>query len=266
MSTAAHHLFTAAQIARALGGKRQAVQRILAGITPSGTVLACGNVAAAWSFSALPARLQGELTSAARTRGYRHAEAMLAAPWSPDFSAKLDKCPINSLRAEFIGKALKLRDALAAPLTQQHALSGPELTALGLREFTGAFGYTISAKQWNRIFDRTVQRDHGSEQWHRAELYLEDAAFQKPVARIAVVAKQFDHALLAEALAQLERAEKPTSEDRAFLFHSAFLHLEALQVAHAREHHAAIRASVVAFLHTSNPALSKSLPGLCRCW
>lgn len=252
--------FTAAQIARALGNKRQAIARALARVAPSGVVIVSGNEAKAWEFFALPSRLQVELTSAATRRGYKSAEAMLTAPpvlWQPPI-------PLDHVRAEFISRALKLRDALALPISRQHELNGPEFTALGLAEFVRVFGYILSAKHWNRLFDRTMARDNGAEQFHRAELYLDEAAFQKPIAKIAIAAKQFDHASLNEALAQLENRAEPTAEDRAFLFHAAFAHLESLQLATPSAQHGAAKASVIAFLHSSIPSLAKTLSALCR--
>ena len=260
-------LWTASAIARRLGSKRQAIQRSLAGAPSNDSVIVGGNVTQGWPFHALPARLQTELRAAAPRLGYRNVEAMQAAPaepFQPAFAAKLRGCPLAQVRAEFVSKALKLRAALAAPLAQQHTIRSQELTELGLREFARVFSYAISAKHWNRIFDRTMLRDNGSEQFLRVELYLDDAAFQKPAARIAVVAKQFDHAALTSALAQLENKVQPTPEDRAFLFHSAFAHLESLQAELTREQHGAAKSSVIAFLHSSAPALAKSLPGLCR--
>lgn len=259
-------LWTAAAIARALGNKRQAIRRALADVAPSDSVIVSGNVASAWHFVDLPARLQTELTREAQRRGYRSAEAMLAAPAEPllpAFAARLRECPLVQVRAEFVSKAIRLRDALAAPLAQQHTLGNAELTELGLREFARVFSYAISPKHWNRLLDRTTLRDNGTEQFHRVELYLDDAAFQKPVARVAVVAKQFDHTALSESLMQLENKAEPTAEDRAFLFHSAFLHLEMLHAATPKQGHA-VTASVIAFLFSSVPALSKSVAGLRR--
>lgn len=266
--TNAAHTFTASQIALALGRKRQAIARALECVPPSDKRFVAGNETHTWSFSALPARLQTELSEHAARRGYRNADAMLASnthPLAEEFVARLRECPIETIRAEFISRALQLRDALAAPLAQQHTLSNQELTELGLKEFARVFSYSLSPKHWNRIFDRTVARDNGAEQFLRVELYLDGAAFQKPIAKVAIVAKRFDHAALADAVAQLENQEKPTVEDRAFLFHCAFEHLAASAPASAKKsHQRAAKASVIAFLHSAVPGLSKSLAGLRR--
>ena len=268
MNTATPQLWTALAISRALGSKkRQAIQRELKRVEPSGTLLVSGNAASGWHFIALPARLQTELSSEAQRRGYRTAEAMLAAPAAPllpAFTALLRACPLDRVRAEFISKAIRLRDALAAPLAQQHTLDNQQLAELGLREFNRAFAYGISAKHWNRLFDRTVLRDNGMEQFHRVELYLDDAALRQPVARVAVVAKQFDHSALRQALDDLLKKETLTLDDQEQLWCSAFHHLEALEQAGSKQAAHQAQASVIAFLFSAFQRLAKSLPSLRR--
>ena len=235
---------------------------------PSGERLIAGNIAKAWAFNALPARLQTELNEQAARRGYRDAEAMLngsAHPLAEDFARKLRECPLAQIRAEFITRALKLRDALAKPLAQQHTLDNGQLTALGLDEFNRAFGYPISAKHWNRLFDRTVFRDNGMEQFLRVELYLDDAAFQKPIAKVAIVARQYDHSSLRESLADLLSKEQLSSDDKEQLWEYAFWHFEKLCADSAEAEATQIKASVIAFLYSAFPrCLAKSLPALRR--
>ena len=267
--TPATPLFTASQFARALGGHRQAIQRELADVSPAGHVMVAGNLASAWPVSALSGRRQAQLTEMARRRGCRTVPDLLNAapePLHPEFAARLRACPMAQIRAEFITRALKLRDALAAPLARQHELTGPQLTELGLQEFARHFGYPISAKHWNRLFDRTTLRDNGAEQFHRAELYLDDAAFQKPIARIAVVARQYDHGALKSLLADLLSKSALTSDDRAAIFTAAFFHTESLWANCTRAERPAAKASVIAFLFSTfpPPVLSKTVPALRR--
>src|ERR1039458_9365610 len=80
MNHPANNHFTATQIARALGVKRQAAQRLLSGIAPSGQVVANGRLVSAWLISALPAHSQELLASRAQSTGYRNAEQLLSAP------------------------------------------------------------------------------------------------------------------------------------------------------------------------------------------
>src|ERR1035441_3536310 len=86
MNQPANNLFTASQIARALGVKRQAAQRLLSSIAPSGQVIANGRPASAWMISALPAPSQAMLASRAQGSGFRDTEQLLSAParlWQP---------------------------------------------------------------------------------------------------------------------------------------------------------------------------------------
>jgi hypothetical protein len=58
--------FTAAQIAAALGKKRQAVAYALRRITPVGVQVVSGNQAAAWTLPQLPVELLAQLETTAR--------------------------------------------------------------------------------------------------------------------------------------------------------------------------------------------------------
>src|SRR5690348_3602434 len=100
--------FTATQIARAIGKQRQSVQRQLAGVAPSGTVIVSGNAAAAWKLSDLPLAMQGELKARATQNGCRDAEHLLNAP------ATLWKSPVplSNVAQHCIDKAAKLQRAL----------------------------------------------------------------------------------------------------------------------------------------------------------
>jgi hypothetical protein len=260
-------LFTALQVALALGRKRQAIARELESVPPSGQRLVAGNVAKVWAFAALPARLQTELNEAAARRGFRNAEAMLngrTLPFAEEFEAKVRACPLAQVRAEFVSRALLLRDAMAKPLARQHEITSAELTALGLTEFQRVFGYAISTKHWNRIFDRTVHRDGNAANWLRAELYLDDAALQKPVARVAVIAKQFDHSPLKESLRDLVNKPALDADDREHIWSFAFNHFARLTESCTAAEKPQAKASVIAFLHTAFPSLSRSLAGLRR--
>ena len=84
MEAQANNLFTAAQIAGALGIKRQAAQRTLSDIAPSGKVPVRGRPANAWMVAALPAHSQELLASRAQNSGFRGPEQLLRAPGPKD--------------------------------------------------------------------------------------------------------------------------------------------------------------------------------------
>ena len=72
-----------------------------------------------------------------------------------------------------------------------------ELAAAGVEEYRRVFGNTVSAGYWRELFDRTIQRDNGFEEWNRLEIYLPARLKQKesPAAvvagALAMVAKEF---------------------------------------------------------------------------
>lgn len=69
----AEPIFTAAEIARVLGRKRQSVHTSLRAVSESGFKSASGNTARAWSLAALPERLRSALESMARAKGLSSA-------------------------------------------------------------------------------------------------------------------------------------------------------------------------------------------------
>ncbi|HZV36574.1 MAG TPA: hypothetical protein VFB72_18495, partial [Verrucomicrobiae bacterium] len=102
--------FTAAQIARALGRKRQAIARALADVRADGNVIVSGQTASAWSFCALPVAMQRQLEQTAERRGYRNPEALLADD-APQLGAR-SACPIIALETQSQFK--ELLDAICA--------------------------------------------------------------------------------------------------------------------------------------------------------
>jgi hypothetical protein len=104
MTEPGNSLFTATQIARALGIKRQAVQRLLSGILPSGQLIVKGRTANAWMISALPAHSQELLATRAQGSGFRNAEQLLralAGRWEPPF-------PLAEVAQDCLDRAVKL--------------------------------------------------------------------------------------------------------------------------------------------------------------
>src|ERR1035441_2127333 len=139
MNTAGDSLFTATQIGRALGVKRQSAQRLLSGIAPSRQVIANGRPASAWGLSALPAHSQELLASRAQGSGCRNAEQLLSAParlWEPPFS-------LAEVAPDCINRAAKLQRALSRVLELQDdlAVSTGELERIGLEDYQREFGH-----------------------------------------------------------------------------------------------------------------------------
>ena len=160
--------WTAAQIAAALGMKRQAVQWHLRDVSPAGSKIVAGNEAAAWTLDQLPTALS-KLAETARLNGnYRTGNDVFKNPrqqWQP--ALPLDKICDTDIHA-----ATKLRAALKPWLIRQHDLKSGELKAGGVQDYARIFGNPVTPRFWDELFNRTVQRDGGREQWNNLELYL----------------------------------------------------------------------------------------------
>jgi hypothetical protein len=254
--------FTAAQLAAAVNCSAQAIRQRLDGI-PGQTRIVQGGPALAWPFPSLPAEMQTDLEAAALARGFRSAAQMLdqAAPtWQP-------KVPASEAAPAAVEKAVKLRAALAPALARldDPAPRPAEFQAAALDEYRKEFGHEISARHWRRLFGRTLDRDAGARAWHRLELYLDDSAGRPaPASRANIIAREA-HKPLDDALATVENKERPTAEDRAFLFHQAFTHFEQLQEQHPeKSERRLLKTSLIDYLFAAVPGLSKTRKSL-RC-
>ncbi len=169
MNTATKH-FTAAKIAAVLGKAARVVRRALDGISPSGECVVRGNLTSQWSLETLIALpLQKELEDARIKRGLNTVAALFdeVSPWQPEF-------PWRDVDNEQQTDALKLQRALL-PILERHRspiLDGSELVEIGLRNFLREFGRDIAPDRWRYLFNRTLDRDRGAEQFHRPELFL----------------------------------------------------------------------------------------------
>ncbi len=164
--------FTASQIAAAVGLTKRAVLYALRHVPACGIDFVRGNKTPTWSYVALPDRLQERLRQKADLRGYRNAEALLAAPpaiWQPPI-------PLGELSQDCLNAAAALQRALKPVFTRLNDLnlSEAQFEAFGVRCYHEATGGSISGRHWRRLFDRTCARDGGAEDWDRLEIYLSE--------------------------------------------------------------------------------------------
>lgn len=174
-------LFTAAQIAAALGRPRRVIQRVLANVPEDQKRIVRGNETRCWSFGSLPESIRSRLSTVAQQRGYRDAEHLLNQPdqqWQPS-------APINECAEETMQKAVKLRDALSAALARRNdcTLSSAELEAIGLADYQRAFGHSVKVRSWRELFHRTLDRAGGNDNFQRLELYLDERPARKTSAK-----------------------------------------------------------------------------------
>jgi len=161
--------FTAAQIASALGKSPRLVRRALACVRADGECTVRGNITAVWKIESLPAKLQTELSAAAKARGLASVLELFsqAKPWTPEIPWR-DVCP------EHQSEAVKTQRALL-PVLERHRspiLENSELVEIGLRNYAREFGKEISPERWRYLFNRTLDRAQDSEQFSRPELFL----------------------------------------------------------------------------------------------
>lgn len=201
--------FTVAILASTLGKHPFAIRRALGGCTPSGECVVRGNLTAWWNWEALPLVLQKELETAAANRGLATVPALFneVAPWQPEFPWR-EVCPEQQT------EALKLQRALLPTLERQHSpiLEGSELVAIGLRDYEREFNRAIPADRWRYLFNRTLERDRGAQQFHRAELYLPGNL--KRAAKSSAAndgATEFES--LRECIARFNDPQKPTGAE-----------------------------------------------------
>lgn len=217
-------LFTAAQIAAAMGCRRQSVQRRLSRITPASTKLIDGNEARTWSVESLPRDMMDLLAKAAHKAGCRDVASFLQQAhraWQP-------AVPLSRCSAAAIEKATKLRDALQPSLRRQHdAVSASEFERRGLEDYRRAFGHVITERQLRTLFRRTVQRDGGREEWQRLELYLDERPPQRePVNGKAIDPSRSEFANIHSFLSACGNPAAPNDTEREAIWTLAFEHLD----------------------------------------
>jgi hypothetical protein len=249
--------WTAAQIARARGVSHEAIAREIHRIQESRLVDVDGTAIRAWPFETVPLEWRLEITERAIKRGFKDAEDFLASlPVSP-WKAPLpwDRVPPREQR-----KAVKLQRALATALAlrEQPGAEARDAEQCRLAEFKAEFGYAISARHWRRLLSRTIERDGGAENWQRLELYLDDRAFAAPKVKPEVARAESQHRELDEVIAGLENRQKPTPEDRQFLWDAAFRHFEAqgclqADVAGSNRNQRLLKASLISYLFKAFP-------------
>jgi len=269
-------VFTAAHLARALQRTKRAVLQALGGV-PAAPLPGRGGEAKGYALRDLPADWREQLAAEAQRRGCRDAAHLLtaiaegkgfAAPWQP-LNAAGRIVPLSEVAAPWRDRAGKLRAALALPMARQHELERPALRELGLAEYRQAFGHAISGKHWERLFQRTVERDGGAENWTRLELYLDAPAFAQRAPKVSRASARFSHNELDSVIKAITDKNGPgvavSVDDRDWLFHKAFRHFEQLNAAHnAERDQRTIKSTLLAHLLSALPALSRTPDALRR--
>jgi hypothetical protein len=226
-------ILTCSTLAVLTGRKRQRIQQMLSHVPPSTQTSQGGRLVPGFYFANLPEILQSELVALAARRGFITAkcqgfaavQALLAAApaqWQP-------RVPIAQASQAALDKAAKLRTVLE-PFLRGEALdtrTSAERNAAGVEAYRQEFGFPISAKTFQKWFDRVRERDGGRADWMRLELYLDDNATAAPRTAASDRTSHAAHeAALGDMIRTLDNAAQPTLRDKKFVFDAAFRHLE----------------------------------------
>lgn len=251
--------FTASQIAIALGVKRQTVQSCLLGVEPDGLQIVSGNQAGAWSWQRLPQTLSERLMARAKEQGCAAMDLLAKTPaqeWQPEI-------PMAELHPECIEYARKLQLALEASIARRNDLSfsREEFDRLGIRDYRAVFGHEISARHFRSVLDRTLERDHGREDWARLEIYLSNNLRRRSDRPGLLAASSCDEFRpLVDLFYSFKDPTQPTSAEQALLWLHALELFEALQLDGAAPKK--LRLRLLRFLRDRAPWLAKSFNAL----
>jgi hypothetical protein len=176
--------------------------------------------------------------------------------------------PVHQLSTVIQHHAIKLRDALAAPL-MQHAqgVKGAALDNLGRREYQRILGFEISARHFRNLFNRALERDAGEEQWDRIDLYLDERPRAvrrlKKTAATSMAIRNAEAVLLGHA-AQVRDLAKPSRDEKALLWITAFEQMSNLieQGMNLRAARQAMRRALL----RSGTTLAKNETSLAQLW
>jgi hypothetical protein len=251
--------FTAAQIARALGRKRQAMQRALQSVTPTGQVIVGGNKADAWLPVALPDSMRSELKSLAEKGGYRD-EVHLLNSSGPRWESPLS---LSEVAPHCVDKAAKLQHALRRVLQLQNnlAVSAPELERIGLEDYQREFDHAITGRYLRALVKRTRDRAGNAGEFNRLEIYLDESPARKnqPKPMIAGTVQDEFRELL-DVIQTFKNPAAPTDTERDYLWLRAFELLE--EKTGAGAHLKKTRLDLRKFLVRNAPFLAKNANAL----
>ncbi|OGV58300.1 MAG: hypothetical protein A2283_11330 [Lentisphaerae bacterium RIFOXYA12_FULL_48_11] len=254
-------MFSVAQIARALCVSRQAVHKKLSSVMPDGAIIKNGQQVNAWSFEKLPVDLRMMLTREADWQHYRNPETLLNMPpkvWQP-------VTPLKDIPGNLIQKAKNLQQAMRPVLDKMNdpVMSAEALELLGLAEYKKAFGFDISARHWRRIFQRTIRRDDGAEEWGRLEIYLDEKLPGKaPAETMQAVCTCPDLQAVTAMVAGFKDPKNPTAQEKALIWTRAFEYLESAVIGGMKEK--AVKRALYDHLLNNVPCLAKNIPTMKR--
>ncbi|MBA3960846.1 MAG: hypothetical protein H0X40_02960 [Chthoniobacterales bacterium] len=213
-------LATASRLAGLLAKSKRAVQLALADTTPNGVVFVRGQQADGWLLTSLPYHFVQQLDARAPTIGYRNAEHLVSDPparFAP-IDRKGNKIPIADISAHHVARAHRLRQALVFSLEKRDSLTTAETKQAAFASFTATWG-DCDKKTWNRMLDRTIQRDAGEDRFEDLALYFDKTVTLRAGARATIaIADTAAERTLLDATAAVKKPTEPTLAELASIW------------------------------------------------
>ncbi len=216
--------FTAAQIAQALGCSKQNAHQRLAAIPADGEQMHMGNLSKAWKIESLPPAMLRQLSEKAEAKGYATVADLLREP----FARYEPPVPLAMIAPSAIARARKLQAALREVLTlrKDSNASATQLAERGIAAYKHHRGHPITPRHWRTLFERTIERDNGAEEWSRLEIYVEENPPRISSRRPISVARECSLEILESALTALGAVSALNVKDKIYLWQKACEELE----------------------------------------
>ena len=128
--------------------------------------------------------------------------------------------PLALIHPEVRQRAYKLRGALRPILSLRNdlAINAADLAHRGVEAYKRELGFAISRSHWRTLFDRTIERDGGAQEWDRLEIYIEENPRRVRGRHSATAAREHGLEILEDALTSIDGATPLTVEQNRLLW------------------------------------------------
>lgn len=211
-----------------------------------------GQKSPTWPLSALPSEWRDRLQSFRQQSGHRTVEAMLSDVPPQRWTPLDENTGTEQIAGEFMEEAVRRRDVYAPALLREGQAPAPsraELLGIARDGHRKIFGSDGADDRHDYVMENARRRDRGFAEFHRAELYLDAAAFRSRPATAEEIGSRGQHAPLLKFLEEIADTRRPDAEETAMLFDRAFRHYEGLcAVTPVRGEHLRIKRSLLDWL------------------
>lgn len=214
----ATEVFSASEIAAAIGWSKRRTQAALDRTPTTMIKRVAGNLAGAWSVSALPPVIAGQLERIRVSHHFRTVADVLRDPSRP-WQLVRDGVviPLARVSDAALDTARRLQQAFSLALALPEGTTLAERVRLAAEDYPKAFGRAVSDRHLERMLARTMERARRAFRFDRLEIYLDEnaAIVQGPAPQAAAkIASEFPE--LEDVFASIERPSEPTPVEIAF--------------------------------------------------